>query len=649
MKKLLIISLTLFSLNNFAQFVEKPFKHLVDRERAAALKRLLKQPLANTGNYDVKFHRLYLIPDLNSRQLHGTVDTYFEAVQNLNQMEFDFSDQMTVNSVLWHNQNLSFSQTSNRLIISFPQNINAGVLDSVKISYQGLVPNTGLDSYMVTSHGNNVPVVWTLSEPYGAKDWWPCKQELTDKADSVEINLQYPKYDTGNNEMYAVSNGLMSSEQTFTDSNTQTEYKITTWKHRYPITAYLVAFAITNYTKFSETAGISQSFPIDNYVYPENLNNAQAQAIHFLPVMNYFENTFGPYPFNQEKYGQIQFGWGGGMEHQTATFVVNYNRPLIAHELAHQWFGDAVTCGSWHDIWLNEGFATYSEALTQEALDGQTAFDDWKQYTNSNITYFPAGSVYVQDTTDVWRIFDWRLSYQKGAMVLNMLRLKLGDNHFFQGIRNYFNHKKFQFAKTPDFKNEMATESGLNLDEFFNDWIYGQGYPTYTITVTRTGTGQYDILIQQNTSHPSVDFFEMPLPFKFTGGNGQVFETTLDNTVNNQHFTVNTGFEVTNVTFDEHYDIVKGPTTLETILNVVAHDDVDTFNMYPNPAKTFLHIKNTGHAPVQSVAIFSPDGQLIFKRKSGFDHIDINNLSKGIYLLQIQTGTNTFTKKLIKE
>ncbi len=647
MKKLVFFIVILSGLNTNGQFVEKPFKKMVNQERAAALKRLLKQPLANTGNYDVKYHRLNLSPSLTSRQLTGDVTTYFEPLQDLSQMEFDFSDQMTVNQVSWHNQNLTFSQTNNRLIINFPQTISTGILDSVKISYQGLVPNTGLDSYSVTTHGSNIPVVWTLSEPYGAKDWWPCKQDLTDKADSVEIIVNYPKMANGQ-EMYAVSNGLKTADLVFYNSNDPTEYKMTKWKHRYPIAAYLVAFAITNYTKFSQNAGITQTFPIDNYVYPENLTTAQNQSVNFVPVMNYFENTFGPYPFNLEKYGQIQFGWGGGMEHQTATFVANYNRSLIAHELAHQWFGDAVTCGSWHDIWLNEGFATYSEALTREALDGTTAFDYWKIDANNTITGEPDGSVYVQDTTDVWRIFSWRLSYQKGAMVLNMLRSNLGDTHFFQGIRNYFNHKKFQYAKTPDFKAEMVAESGQNLDEFFNDWIYGQGYPTYTITVTRIGAGQYDVLVHQTTSDASVDFFEMKLPFKFTDNNGQVFETKLDNTTNDQHFTVQTGFEIDNVFFDIHHDIVKGPTTLNTVLKIDLLNE-NTFSVFPNPAKTYLSIENTSANPIESVDIISLDGKKVLKIKTGFENIDTNHLPKGIYLLQIRTTSGLSVKKLIKK
>ncbi len=647
MKKLFLFSLifTFFSIQ--AQFIEKPFQDLVHRERAAALSRMLRQPIAHTTNYDVKFYRLDLHPDLNSRNLSGTVVTYFVPNENLSNMAFDLNSQMTVSAVKWHQQNLNFSRSNNQLSIAFNQSLVSGVLDSVSVIYHGAVPNTGLDSYTVTTHGSdNIPVVWTLSEPYGARDWWPCKQDLTDKADSVTIVLHYPKMSQGA-EMFGVSNGLLASETVATNTTTQQDEKISVWHHHYPIASYLVAFAITNYSTFSETAGISQHFPLINYVYPENLSQAQTQSADFLPVMNYFENTFGPYPFNLEKYGQIQFGWGGGMEHQTATFVVNYSRPLIAHELAHQWFGDAVTCGSWHDIWLNEGFATYSEALTREALNGTLAFDNWKSDATANITSQTGGSVYVQDTTDVWRIFDSRLSYDKGAMVLNMLRLKLGNQQFFQGIRNYVIAKKFQFAKTPDFKMQMESIYGQNLQNFFDEWIYGQGYPTYDITVTRMGNGNYDVLVNQTTSDASVPFFEMPLPFKFTDNQGQSFDTILNHTVNHQHFTVHAGLEATQIVFDAHHDIIKGPTQLNTILNIDLKG-LPSLKIFPNPAKTFLSIKGLQDEKIIGVKFINSMGQCVLKFTHFFDVIDVNSLSQGLYLIQIQTPQSIYTKKIIK-
>jgi len=643
MKKILYIFIILLITDATGQI--RVLDKIIQQERAAALSKLLRRTLANTGNYDVKFHRISLNVSLTSRQLQASVTTYFVPNENMTDMEFDFSDQMSVQSVTQRGNNLNFNQNGNRLIITFSQQQPAGVLDSLTVTYNGDVPNSGLDSYTLTSHGNNIPVVWTLSEPYGAKDWWPCKQDLIDKADSVDVILTYPKT-VSNEEMFGVSNGLLVSETETVQNNTT--YKISHWKHRYPIAAYLVAFSITNYSKFSQTAGITQSFPIDNYVYPENLSVVQTQSGTFLPVMNYFEQTFGPYPFNNEKYGQIQFGWGGGMEHQTATFVVNFDRSLIAHELAHQWFGDAVTCGSWHDIWLNEGFATYSEALTREALDGQPAFDQWKINANTYITGYPDGSVYVQDTTDIWRIFDGRLSYNKGAMVLNMLRLKLGDIDFFQGLRNYVNQKSFQYVMTNDFRMIMENQSQMNLQEFFNDWIYGEGYPTYIIQVNRTGIHQYEIIVNQTTSHNSVSFFEMPLPFYFSGNNGQVYEVVLDNTSNGQHFTVDTGFDVTSVVFDPHHDIIKGNTNLNTNLSLVENALTD-FEIYPNPARHFISIKAKKEVLVDKIKIYSIDGKLISEYQYLPEQINITNLPKGIYTIYIYSKQHIYLHKLLIE
>jgi len=643
MKKLLYLLLLTFSVGN-AQNIDQLHQEIVAGERNAAQARMQHRPMASTGNYDVIFNRIDLIlNNLTSSALSGEVTTYYKPNSNLTSMEFDFTHTIPVQSVTQRGANLTFSQANNVLTVNFPSQQTSGVLDSIKITYSGNVPATGLDSYTVQTHGaNNTPIIFTLSEPYGAKDWWPCKQDLIDKIDSIEVILHYPATVNGEN-MVGVSNGLLMSE------STTGSVKTSMWKSNYPITAYLVAFTITNYEEFSYNAGVTQPFTITNYAYAENLTSAQStNAGDVVSVMNFYEQKFVPYPFKNERYAQVQFGWGGGMEHQTASFINSFNRSLVAHELAHQWFGDAVTCGSWHDIWINEGFATYSEALVQEHLDGQTAFDNWKRGANNVIIAETNGAVYVTDTTDIDRIFDWRLSYTKGAMVLNMLRLKLGDTDFFQGIQTYVTAKNNGFATISDFKVFMATQSGQNLDEFFADWIYGEGYPTYDITINATGTAnQYEIIVNQTTSDPSVPFYEMPLPFAFSDGIN-VYNTVLDHTSSGQTFTVDVGFLPTNVAFDPHYDIVKGTTTLHTTLS---NNEVldEQFKIYPNPTTDFIYIENKSQNQINKVSIMSMNGQIIFSINKYFDKIDISNLAKGNYFVHIKTNKGHFVQKIIKK
>src|SRR5690554_5113348 len=255
--------------------------------------------------------------------------------------------------------------------------------------------------------------------------------------------------------------------------------------------------------------------------------------------MNIFADLFEPYPYAEEKYGHAQMGWGGGMEHTTVSFMGNFGRSLIAHELGHQWFGNKVTCGSWQDVWLNEGFATYMEGLVVETIDGNANFKSWKQEQVYNITYYPGGSVHIpaQDTTSVDRIFHGRLSYDKGSMVLHMLRKKLGDTDFFQGATNYLNDPAlaFGYAKTEDLIRNMEITSGKDLTEFFDDWIYGEGYPSYTIKWNQQNNEEINIKISQTQSHHSVSFFEAPVPLRLHGTQGETLDLVLENTVNNQY------------------------------------------------------------------------------------------------------------------
>ncbi len=639
MKKAFLLLSLFYGFSVFAQQVVNR-DDLVTAERNRAAQKMNKKQLADASGYDVIFQRLELTPDMNKDSINGIVTTYFKPVVPISFIEFDLADQLDVEQVTKNASPLSFTHTNNILHIDLGTSLSAGVLDSIQVKYKGVPPDSGFDSYVTTTHGaNNVPVVWTLSEPYGARDWWPCKQDLSDKIDSLEVVLHYPE-NINNRQMKGVSNGLLISE---TVAN---GIKTSVWKSNYPIAAYLVAFAITDYETYSFEAGISQTFPVDNFFYPENFSTYKAQSDAVLPVMNFFEETYGLYPFNNEKYGQAQFGWGGGMEHQTITFLVNFGRDLMAHELAHQWFGDAVTCGSWHDIWLNEGFATYSEGLIHEALDGEADFINWKKNKTNYIISRPDGSVYVEDTTSVNRIFDYRLSYSKGAMVLNMLRLTVGDDAFFRGLKNYFNQKEFVYALTPDFKAVMEEVSAKTLDEFFDDWIYGEGYPTYTFTITSAGGTNYKIVVHQATSHPSVDFFEMPLPFTFIGENGEETEFVLENTENDQEFLLDLGMQMDTLVFDKKNDIVKGETILNldlTSVNEISND----LTIYPNPAVDSLLIQNILQKDLRSVQLYDTKGSLIKHWLQPQTVLDISVFASGVYLISIKTEKEVYITKIM--
>ena len=450
MKKMLLFTFILFSTFLSAQDVDTDLPCIIEAETKSALNIMFGTTNLNTGNYDLQYNRLDLTVDPAVAFISGDVTSYFEAKENMNEVTFELSDNMVVSQVLQRGNSLTFVQNSDdEVVITLPVQQNMGVLDSLTISYSGNPISSGFGSFEQDTH-NGDPVIWTLSEPYGAKGWWPCKQDLNDKIDLVDIYITSPQFNASNEENMAVSNGLELS-QTVNGPNKTTHYR-----HQYPIPAYLVAIAVTNYEIYThEVANNGNPFDIVNYVYPEDLSSAQSSTGITVNIMDLFSDLFEEYPYSDEKYGHAQFGWGGGMEHTTVSFMGGFSRGLIAHELAHQWFGDKITCGSWQDIWLNEGFATYLTGLVTEDFDGEAAFRGWRSGKISSITSSSSGSVYIpaQDTTTVGRIFSSRLSYNKPSMVLHMLRKKLGDATFYQGLQDYLSDPNFAYgyAKTPDF------------------------------------------------------------------------------------------------------------------------------------------------------------------------------------------------------
>ncbi len=644
MKTLILPLLILISFFSFSQNFQEDIS---EAEAKAATGWFGKPVNLNTGNYDLKYHRLEFTVNPAQAFITGTVTSHFVAKENLNTVTFELVDNMTVSQVMQRGTPLSFTPNNDdEIVITLPQIQAQGVLDSLSVSYSGNPVSSGFGSFETDTH-NGDPVMWTLSEPFGAKAWWPCKQDLNDKIDMIDVYITTPRFNPSNEEYIAVANGLEIS-QTINGSNKTTHYR-----HQYPIPAYLIAIAVTNYTVYSHTvANNGNPFEIVNYIYPEDISYAQSRTPITVDIMNLFADLFEPYPYANEKYGHAQFGWGGGMEHTTVSFMGNFSRGLIAHELGHQWFGDKVTCGSWQDIWLNEGFATYLSGLVIEDFDGESDFRTWRQDKIGSITDSPDGSVYVpaQDTTSVNRIFSSRLSYNKGSMVLHMLRKKLGDAIFFQGLKDYLADPalSYGYAKTPDLiRNMEVAAGGEDLSEFFNDWIYGEGYPRYTIRWNQAG-GQSNINVEisQTQSHPSVSFFEAPVPLRINGTQGETLDIVLDNTTNNQAFQPAVGFTVQNIQFDPDYHLISRSNNV--VLGTEDFTLDQQFDIYPNPTSGIVNFEKPASINVQNINIYNTLGQLLYSEKYS-ETVDISKFSKGILIFQVETSEGVLNKRIVKE
>ena len=623
----------------FSQSTDSEFNGMVESEMKSASTIMNVQVNPNTQNYDVTYHELRFTINPAVSSISGNVKTTFTALSNMNSIAFDMASALTVSSVTMNSANLTFSETPNQLNINFPATITTGTSATVIITYSGTPPNTEGEFSKSTHAGT--PVLWTLSEPFGARSWWPCKQDLNDKVNSIDV------YVTAPSQYNSVANGLQQS-RVVAGANATTHFK-----HLYPIPAYLIAIAVTNYEIFNQQAGLgtvaSPYFPIVNYLYPEESASSQASLSVTPAIMNFFETKIGPYPFRNEKYGHARAGLGGGMEHTTVSFMNSWSRSLIAHELAHQWFGDKITCGSWKDIWLNEGLTEYMAGLVVEEFDNAASFVSWKNSKINNITSSPTGATYLTDleALNSSRIFSGRLTYNKGSMITHMLRWKMGDVAFFNALNTYLADPAlaYGYAVTSNFKSHLETAYGASLTEFFNDWLYNQGYPTYDIVAQNWGAGQAKIIVNQTQSDASVSFFEMPLQIRLSGSSGQTHDVVVNNTTNAQEFIVSVPFVVTGVTFDPNKHIISRDNT--EILGNETFDSDKAVSLFPVPAENELNIQFPTNFSLYKVEIYNNLGQLIATDNKNI--INISQLSSGVHFLKIETSEGVFHKNFIKK
>ncbi len=404
---------------------------------------------------------------------------------------------------------------------------DAGDRFELRVAYRGSPVTAGLSSIVFESQGG-WPVVATLSEPWFASTWWPVKEDSRDKA-TGELLITVPA------ELTVVANGALVDVQALANGRRRFH-----WSTAYPTSPYLFAFAATRYS--SVTASFVHdggAMPVELHLYPASDtedNRERWEAV--VGMLEAFGELFGPYPFLAEKYAIYQFPWRGGMEHQTASGQGGdhaFSEYLTAHELAHQWWGDLVTCATWSDIWLNEGFATYAEALWSERGAGASGASALRNAMAARRPGNLEGTVYIASPTSVQRIFSADLSYRKGAWVLHMLRGVLGTETFFDLLAAYRDRFAYGSATTADLESVAEEVAGRDLGWFFAEWVYGGGAPAY-----RSGWREHEIggqryleiSLEQTQADP---VFTMPLELEVLAG-GRPLRTTLWNHGRLQHF-----------------------------------------------------------------------------------------------------------------
>jgi aminopeptidase N len=604
---------------------------------------------AGDGGIDVTYYGLNLTLNTSPGYLRGIVTVVaVSTVDTLRSITLDLSGAMFVDSVKVHDIRTTPVRFLSAVGVPLDRTYRRGEPVTVFVYYQGVPGTTGFGSFVFTDH-LGTPWAWSLSEPYGARDWWPCKDHPLDKADSADIIV------TCNAGFRVGSNGTLVSVTNNADG-TRTHH----WAERYPIAAYLISVTVTNFAEFSNwfRYGPSDSLQVLNYVLPEHLAEAQAELPKTIEMLKIFSDAFGLYPFIKEKYGHCEFGWGGAMEHQTMTSTTTFAENTIAHELAHQWFGDLITCANWPSLWLNEGFATYGEAIYRGARYGEPAYQAHMR-EKMDLALHAEGTLYVQDTTSVRELFSNARVYAKGASVLHMVRHVLGDSTFFRALRRYVADPRYRFktALTEDFKGVCETVSGKQLSYFFDEWVFGEKYPIYSIDwSSRADTPGYRVrlTIQQVTRTNNPAFFTMPLDVRFSAA-GKETTLVLLHTFSGQEFDIALSWNPDRVELDPAGWILKEISPPQSLLPAEAQLEQN----YPNPFNGGTRITFAlPHRSAVTLKVYNILGEEVAtmmdeRREAGTQTVFWNGLTakgrpvaSGTYLYRLVTEFASLTRKM---
>ena len=605
---------------------------------------------AKMERYDVKYYKLGLALENTSLNIAGSVWMRVRVgAQALDSLAFELyqgragAATLLIDSVVVNGRRApGIRRAGNDATAALAQPAAAGSLTDARIYYHGAAPSgnsaaigNGFNNRsQVRQNGVYRPynVTWSLSEPFAAHEWFPCKQVLTDKADSSDVWV------TTTLPNKVGSNGVL--ERTVALPANKVRYE---WKSRHPIDYYLISVAVAPYlvtvTYAHPTGG--PTVPIVDYMYNQNaLSFYQTEINRTAGFIENYSSLVGLYPFADEKYGHSMAPLGGGMEHQTMTTQDGFTFTLTAHELFHQWFGDNVTCASWADIWLNEGFASYGEYLSLQAFSP----GDARGWMNLAHEYAQRsnGTIYVADTTNVGRIFDYYLSYKKGAGVIHMLRYLLNDDtKFFRALRTYQTQYRDRTARTADLQRVFEAEAGRPLDYFFQQWFRGQGYPTFNGRWNQVG-GTVVLRVTETASVPTATpFFDTDVDYRLTFADGTTQTVRLHQGQPGQTFQFAATGTVASIEVDPDQWVLNLPAPApvrDNNLALATHTagSMAPLSLFPIPCHDVLHLSALP-APIVRGEVVDATGRVVLRQelRVAQPQLDTHALAPGLYYLRL--------------
>jgi aminopeptidase N len=601
--------------------------------------------IAETEKYDVKYYNLDLNMTNTSTFLSGTVKMGAVARESIDSALFELFNSFTITDIRVNG--LSVNYFRNFSAITVPVNVVNGDYFIIETDYYGNPPTAatnplgggGMTHKKSQTWGNHV--VWSLSEPFSAYEWFPVKQSLKDKIDSSDVSITVP--DT----CKAGSNGILASVDTVGNG-----YLKFNWKNRHMIDYYLISVAVAKYVEhniYAHPSGLNDSILVQNYIYdnPQTLPYFLSEINETSSFIELFSDLYGLYPFADEKYGHCMAPISGGMEHQTMTTQGFFEKTLTSHELAHQWWGDHVTCASWSDIWVNEGWASYSEYLMLENLYPSEKTQHMSNVHN-NVMSQTNGSVWCLDSLNEGRIFDGRLTYDKGGGIIHTMRFIVNnDSLFFSILKDFQNIFKDSLATGIDFKNHLEQATGIDFDEFFEQWYFGEGFPTYSLKWKQDGNNLL-VNIRHTTSASNVTpLFTNPIDVKFTRQNLSDTVVRFDINSNNELFTINNiGTIGSSITIDPDNWIINKVSSIvqDNSIGISELQNIKDIVLFPNPNNGLFQIQNISEK--SEIVLYSMNGQKVYNKIIlANEIIDIQNLAIGNYLLEVKI---TETEKRLK-